>query len=153
MVKPKITLDIKLNLNMSFWNAVKLRILGIDKQAFVEKLTSRLHLNLELPKMEEKPPKKVMPLKPPEPGSEMPVQRGLGTPSLKVTYERNLLQDINDGIFTTESIVNELAKRDGVREVMMEPYDQLFICVKCNAPKSPTTTVKRPSRIFIIEKQ
>ena len=34
--------------------------------------------------------------------------------------KKNLLQNINDGILTTESIVNELRKREGVIEYMVD---------------------------------
>jgi len=43
------------------------------------------------------------------------------------TIEEFLLKQINDGIFTTESIANELSRREGVQEIVIDPHKEFSI--------------------------
>lgn len=68
-------------------------------------------------------------------------------------YERNLLQNINDGILTTESIVNELAKREGVQEIVVGPHQPFIIQVKGSDDTEfsyPSDVKTGPARILVV---
>lgn len=64
-----------------------------------------------------------------------------------------LLQNINDGILTTESIVNELAKREGVQEIVVGSHQPFIIQVKGsddNEFSYPSDVKTGPARILVV---
>ena len=106
-----IEVSVNLEINASMWDCIKMRVLGITKDAIYEYLD---HCKSK-------------------------------------QYERNLLQNINDGILTTESIVNELAKREGVREVICEPYELYKLRFEFKGEKVPLVLEDTgPARILVV---
>ena len=64
----------------------------------------------------------------------------------KMALTVDLKQSIIDGVITTKSIVNELSKREGVKEITVEPHTKFYVNV------GPTCMLDKtgPARILVV---
>lgn len=122
-----IDVSVNLKLNASTLDCIKMRILGFKKDTILE------YIEKNRKRLEEEKATRIL-----------AAEKIILEPK---EYERYLLQSINEGGFTTASIVNELRRREGVYEYLVDVNMQYHVNID---EKEYYPTETGPARILVV---